>query len=119
MRTGSALRREVRPGTRRAGYLGVGTPDSTIEYAIAWSTDGLYFYARVHDPVVLPAPPADPPWEGDSFPTPDGYVFEAVVSAADLGLASWALATGEHVGFDIGLNVSAATPDSGTQGTRV
>jgi len=152
------------------------TPDSTVEYAIAWSADGLYFYAAVHDPVILPAPMGDPPWEGDSlelyvdsdgvygappaydaatrqlviaapdgamvstraevyavpptgvawtskqfaaYPRPDGYVVEAVVTAADLGLASWPLAAGSHIGFDLGLNVSAETADGGTQGTRI
>jgi hypothetical protein len=41
-------------------------PDSTVDYAIAWSDAGLYFYVRVHAPVVLPAPVGLPPWEGDS-----------------------------------------------------
>ncbi len=157
-------------------YNGGGMPDATIEYAIAWSAEGLYFYAQVHDPVVLPAPAADPPWEGDSvelyvdsdgvydaapmydpgtrqiviaapsggvpamraqiyavppngvtwtstrfasYPRPDGYVVEAIVDDADLGLSTWPLAAGDHVGFDVGLNVSAETEDGGTQGTRI
>jgi hypothetical protein len=157
-------------------YNVAGSPDATIEYALAWSAEGLYFYAAVRDPVVLPAPAADPPWEGDSvelyvdsdgvydsppkydpatrqiviaapdggvparraqiyavppdgvawtsthfasYPRPDGYVAEALVDAADLGLVTWPLAAGDHVGFDIGLNVSAETKDGGTQGTRI
>jgi hypothetical protein len=150
-------------------------PDSTMDYAIAWSGAGLYFYVRIHDPVVLPAPAELPPWEGDSvelyvdsdgvygappaydpatrqliiaapvsgrtaraetyavpptgvawtstqfasFPTADGYVVEALVTAADLGVPSWDLVSGNRVGFDLGLNVSGATPDAGTQGTRI
>lgn len=157
-------------------YTLMSTPDSTIDFAIAWSADGLYLYARVIDPLVLAAPAADPPWEGDSvefyvdgdgtytappaydadtrqlviaapqggapstraesyavppagvawtstkfgaFPRSDGYVVEALVTASDLGLATWLLAAGRHIGFDVGLNVSAATPDGGTQGTRI
>jgi hypothetical protein len=151
------------------------TPDSTVEYAIAWGDAGLYFYVVVHDPAVLPAPLGAPPWEGDSvelyvdsdgvysappaydsttrqiiiaapgaattaraetyavpptgiawtstqfasFPTADGYVVEALITAADLGLASWDLIAGNSLGFDLGLNVSGATADAGTQGTRI
>ena len=166
---------EVRRVTPVAYNL-TSTPDSTIDYAIAWSADGLYLYARVIDPVVLPAPAADPPWEGDSvefyvdgdgtyaappaydadtrqliiaapqgstpstraetyavpptgvawtstkfgaFLRSDGYVVEALLTASDLGLTTWLLEAGRHVGFDVGLNVSAATPDGGTQGTRI
>jgi len=165
----------ARPITPVAYNL-MGTPDATIDYAVAWSAEGLYFYAAVHDPVVLPAPSGDPPWEGDglelyvdsdgvygappaydaatrqviiaapagsmpsaraetyavpptgvtwtstrfeAFPRPDGYVIEAVVSAADLGLSTWALTAGSHVGFDVGLNVSGPNADAGTQGTRI
>jgi hypothetical protein len=157
-------------------YNVMGTPDSIVDYAIAWSSEGLYFYAKVHDPVVLPAPLADEVWQGDSvelyvdsdgvygappaydsatrqlviaapaasvpstrgeifavpptgvawtstrfgaFSSSDGYVVEALVTAEDLGLTTWALVADGHIGFDVGLNVSAETPDGGTQGTRI
>jgi hypothetical protein len=151
-------------------------PDATVDYAIAWREDGIYFYAAVHDPAVIPAPLADPPWEGDSvelyvdsdgvygappaydaatrqlviaapdvgaqstraetyavpptgvawtstqfaaYSQPFGYVVEAFVTAADLGLASWVLRADDTIGFDVGLNLSASTPDGGTQGARI
>jgi hypothetical protein len=159
-----------------AAYNLSGTPDATMDYAVAWTDGGLYVYASVHDPAVLPAPSADPSWQGDSLeiyvdsdgvygappaydpatrqivvaaplgaatstraetyavpPTgvawtstqfaacvkPYGYVVEAFVTASDLGLSSWPLAAGSSVGFDLGLNVSGATADAGTQGTRI
>jgi hypothetical protein len=43
-----------------------------------------------------------------AFPTVDGYVVEAFVDAAALDLTSWTLATGNQVGMDLGVNVSAA-----------
>jgi hypothetical protein len=67
-------------------------------------------------------PPTGVAWTSTqfaSFPTADGYVVEALITAADLGLSSWALVAGNSIGFDLGLNVSGATPDAGTQGTRI
>jgi hypothetical protein len=41
-----------------------------------------------------------------AFPTPTGYVVEARITAADLGLSSWTLAADGVVGMDISINVS-------------
>jgi hypothetical protein len=43
-----------------------------------------------------------------AFPTPDGYVLEAFMEASALDLSSWSLASGGHVGMDLGVNVSPA-----------
>jgi hypothetical protein len=157
-------------------------PDASAEYAVAWRLDGLYFYVRVHDPLVVPAPVTRDIWEGDgielfvdsdgvyaappaydspgtrqfttsaagmasvargqiwayplprggalpaawlsttfrSFPKPDGYVLEAFVVAADLGLATWALSAGARVGVDVGVDVSYPDADaSGAYGHRL
>jgi hypothetical protein len=63
------------------------------------------------------------PWTPTTFvsvPTPDGYVLEAFVTAAHLGLATWALAAGAHVGWDIGINMSYPDPSkTGAQGHRL
>jgi hypothetical protein len=67
-------------------------------------------------------PPTGVTWTSTqfaSFPAADGYVVEALVTAADLGIPSWDLVSGNKVGFDLGLNLSGATPDAGTQGTRI
>jgi hypothetical protein len=42
------------------------------------------------------------------LPRDGGYALEAFVAAADLELASWRLASGGTVGFDIAINVSVA-----------
>jgi hypothetical protein len=159
-------------------------PDATAEYAVAWRFDGLYFYVSVHDPLVVPAPPALDIWEGDgielfvdndgtyasppgydsigtrqfvtaappsasasiargqiwaypipvgsglpavwrstiyrTFPKPGGYVLEAFVVGADLGLASWSLAAGARVGMDLSIDVSYPEADaSGAFGHRL
>jgi hypothetical protein len=65
------------------------------------------------------------PWTSSrfaTFPTPTGYVFEAWFSAADLGLPTWTLLQGGHIGFNFSINVSAPLLDQGvvtTQGTRL
>lgn len=56
---------ELRPLSPE-GWTGPGTPDATAEYAVAWDSSGLYFFVAVHDPLVVPAAPADPLWEGDA-----------------------------------------------------
>jgi hypothetical protein len=54
-----------------------------------------------------------------TFPTANGFVFEAFVAAADLGLSMWTLASGNHVGFDVSVDVSYATAAMmGPQGHR-
>lgn len=52
-----------------------------------------------------------PAWTGTSFatyPKPGGYVLEALIVAADLDRTDWTLVAGQHVGFDIGINLSVA-----------
>jgi hypothetical protein len=47
-------------------------------------------------------------WTSDSFvavPTATGYAAEALVRAADLGLAAWTLPTGGKIGWDVSLNL--------------
>ena len=51
-------------------------------------------------------------WAGSSyraFPRAGGYVLEGFVVAADLGLTSWSLAAGGHVGIDLSINLSIST----------
>ena len=51
------------------------------------------------------------PWSSPrygAFPRPGGYTFEAFVQADDLDLASWSLAAGGAVGFDVSINVSTS-----------
>lgn len=52
-----------------------------------------------------------------AFPTPTGYVVEALVQAADLDLQDLQLTTGAHVGVNLSVNVSiesaAFEPDGG------
>ena len=52
-----------------------------------------------------------PRWTSTSFatfPKPGGYVLEAFIVAADLDRSDWTLAPGQHVGFDVGINLSVA-----------
>jgi hypothetical protein len=52
-----------------------------------------------------------PAWIGTTFatyPKPGGYVLEAFIVAADLDRTDWTLAAGQHVGFDVGINLSVA-----------
>jgi|HubBroStandDraft_1064217.scaffolds.fasta_scaffold12031_6 hypothetical protein len=63
------------------------------------------------------------PWAStqfSTFPTPTGFVFEGFVVAADLGLATWALASAIQIGFDVAVDVSYTTAAmTGPQGHRV
>jgi hypothetical protein len=63
------------------------------------------------------------PWPAaqfGTFPTATGFVFEGFVVAADLGLSTWALASGQKVGFDVAVDVSFTTAAmTGPQGHRV
>jgi hypothetical protein len=63
------------------------------------------------------------PWASTrygTFPTATGFVFEGLVTAADLGLASWSLAAGATIGFDVAIDVSFTTESmTGPQGHRV
>lgn len=62
------------------------------------------------------------PWASTqfaTFPTASGFVLEAFVAAADLGLASWSLASGAQVGFDVAVDVSyTSAATTGAQGHR-
>jgi hypothetical protein len=62
------------------------------------------------------------PWSSSQFGTfltPDGFVFEGFFTAADLGLTAWSLAAGQHVGFDVAVDVSFPTPTmTGGEGHR-
>lgn len=40
------------------------------------------------------------------FPRPGGYALEAMIDAAVLGVSQWSLAAGDHVGVDLGVNLS-------------
>jgi hypothetical protein len=44
-----------------------------------------------------------------AFPIAGGYTIEARIRAVDLGLPTWTLAAGNHVGIDLGTNVSYDT----------
>jgi hypothetical protein len=63
------------------------------------------------------------PWSSTqfaTFPTPSGFNFEGFVAAADLGLSSLTLASGDTVGFDIAVDVSFTTASmTGADGHRV
>ena len=48
-----------------------------------------------------------------------GYAVEALVVANDLDLSSWTLAAGDHVGIDLGHNVSYPVGQSGPWGNRL
>jgi len=95
-------------------------------------SDGMYPSVPMYDNpgtrqmvIVAPADDVDPvaraiighdgqtigAWSGTfhAYPRSGGYLVEAIVEAADLGLASWTLAG--HVGVDVGVDVS--TPDGG------
>lgn len=58
-----------------------------------------------------------------AFPTFDGYVLEALLTAADLDLTEWSLRSGGHVGFNVSINVSGLDEqvgtDAGLQGNRL
>jgi hypothetical protein len=43
-----------------------------------------------------------------TYPKPGGYVLEAFIAAIDLDRTDWSLAAGQHVGFDVGINLSVA-----------
>jgi hypothetical protein len=63
-------------------------------------------------------------WETSEFRAhgkPSGYAVEAFVRAQDIGLASWPLAAGQTIGFDISIDVSYANPKttSESEGHRV
>jgi hypothetical protein len=54
-----------------------------------------------------------------TYTTTSGFVFEGFVSATDLGLSTWTLASGNQLGFDIGIDVSFTNATSTTnQGHR-
>jgi hypothetical protein len=63
------------------------------------------------------------PWASTqfgTFPSSTGFVFEGFIVAADIGLASWMLAAGDTVGFDVSIDVSFTTAAmTGPQGHRV
>jgi hypothetical protein len=63
------------------------------------------------------------PWASTQFamfPSAGGFVFEGFVGARDLGLASWTLAAGQHVGLDVAVDVSyTSAATTGPQGHRV
>jgi hypothetical protein len=63
------------------------------------------------------------PWASTqfgTFPSPTGFVLEGFIVAADLGLASWMLAAGDTIGFDVSIDVSFTTAAmTGPQGHRV
>ncbi len=42
-----------------------------------------------------------------AYPTPEGYVVEALLQADDLGLRNWTLAAGRRIGWNFGHDVSA------------
>ncbi len=66
---------------------------------------------------------ASVPWTSSTFASflePDGYAVEALVVAADLGLATWSLAAQARVGFDVGVDVSFPTAaQTGPEGHRM
>jgi hypothetical protein len=51
------------------------------------------------------------PWTGKyvAVRTSDGFDIEALVVAADLGIASWSLAPGSHVGLDVAVDLGDPT----------
>jgi hypothetical protein len=52
------------------------------------------------------------PWPSTlfaTFPRPGGYIAEAFIVAADLGLASWSLTPGRSIGFDISIDIGTTT----------
>ena len=63
------------------------------------------------------------PWASTqfgAFPSPTGFVLEGFIVAADIGLASWTLAAGGTIGFDVSIDVSFTTAAmTGPQGHRV
>jgi hypothetical protein len=139
-------------------------PGVTLDVAVAWRPNGLYFFFRIVDPDYNPAPDGQAEWGGDgaeiyvdhdavfapagayddpgtnsfifegppddadvggasgryipytrvgdfggqwlSQKTVDGYVVEAFIAAADLGLADWSIGAGSSLAFDVGHNVS-------------
>jgi hypothetical protein len=62
------------------------------------------------------------PWASTqfgTFPTSTGFVFEAFIVGTDLGVTNWLLASGNHIGFDIAVDVSYPTASTtGPQGHR-
>jgi hypothetical protein len=59
-----------------------------------------------------------PPGNWIAVPTSTGYVAEALVVADDLKLTSLTLSAGDHVGFDIGHDVSFRIGKTGIDGNR-
>ena len=52
------------------------------------------------------------PWASSqfgTFSTASGFVFEGFVAGADLGVPTWAPASGGHIGFDVSVDVSFTT----------
>jgi len=98
------------PGTRQ---LVAGAPAS----ATSSSSRGK-MYASGH-------PAVEGPWTSPrfrSFGRSDGYVVEAFIDAADLGLPTWSLAVGGKVGMNLSVDVSYPTDqgaDAGGFGNRV
>ncbi|HEX4338782.1 MAG TPA: sugar-binding protein [Polyangiaceae bacterium] len=97
------------PGTRQ---LVAAAPDS----AVSSVTRGAQ-YAAGHATV-------QGAWTSTSFRAfgkPDGYVVEAFIGAADLGLTTWTLAAGGTVGMSLSIDVSLPTDqgaDAGGFGNR-
>jgi hypothetical protein len=54
----------------------------------------------------LASPPSWNNTEHGTYFTDSGYVFEAFVTAEDQDLSSFSLAPGDHIGFDIAINVT-------------
>lgn len=47
-----------------------------------------------------------------AFPVADGYVVEALITATDLGLATWTPTVAASLGFDLGVDFGAPGADS-------
>jgi hypothetical protein len=89
--------------------------DGTRQLLIAAPPPGMATggFAQIYRNRVFQADWADTHWVSRRI---GGVVhFEAMVSAADLGLASWSLAAAQHIGFDMGLTLgTGGTSDGGT-----
>jgi hypothetical protein len=58
--------------------------------------------------------------EFGAWPTPDGYVVEALIRASDIGKAgNWNLSGGETIGLDLAHDISASPPGMGACGARL
>jgi hypothetical protein len=73
--------------------------------------------------VYLQGAGASTSWTSTQFvaePSTDGYVVEAFITAADLGLTTWTLVSQGHLGFDLAIDVSYPTAtQTGTEGHRL